>query len=82
MVPIAEVSHPQKTTWIDPFATVIAGASIDPSSESSSFAAFAVLGATSNTIPLPEKLIATILQRPDDPLVKAYDDGSPSSMVL
>lgn len=78
IVPIADVSHPQKTMWIVLFATVIAGALIVPVLAESSFAAFAVFGATSKLSDVPEKQIATIPHLPDALNVKAYVSGSPA----
>lgn len=78
MVPIAPVSHPQKTMWILLSTTVIAGAFIVPVLAESSFAAFAVFGATSKVGFVPEMAIATIAHRLDALNVKAYVLGSPA----
>jgi hypothetical protein len=81
IVPTAPVSHPQNTVWIMLAATVIAGALIVPVLAESSFAAFAVLGATSKLSDVPEKQIAIIPHLPEAPDVKLYVAGSPPTIV-
>lgn len=82
IVPVTAVSHPQKTVCIV-FATpvVMVGAFIVPVLAESSFAAFAVFGATSKLREVPEKQMAIIPHLPEAPDVKLYVDGSPPTIV-